>query len=563
LENSKYKIAIIGIDGATWRVIEPWAAEGRLPTFSRLMKQGAWGALQSTIPPITAPAWSSLMTGKNPGGHGLFDFIEHKPNAYGISYTFGGQRKCPTVWDILSDRGYRVGVINVPMTYPPDPINGYMISGMDTPDETSPFIYPRALKDEIWKKLGGIKLDIHHLGYMDTDEKRFSVLDQLMRIEEERTELVEYMFKNHPTDVIMTVLNSVDQVQHHFWHYMDPLHPRYDHQGHGLFGEAVLKICQHADSMLKKLVNIFGDDTLIILASDHGFGPSSNKMICINKALEKGGFLSFKPTSAILPGVLDNASRFLRDRLPPQVKQKIAKILPWARAHMETLVATSNIDWKNTQAYCFETSVTSPNIWINLKDKRPEGTVNAEDYMEVRGKVKSWLLSIKDPKTGGQAIPNIYEKETIYPGSAVDNAPDLILSWWEGEGFTPWPSVINGRVVGSPIVEYVSHPLSSGKEWGGTHTMEGIVLLKGPGIIPGDLTDSRIIDIAPTIFSALGEPVNDYFDGHPLIEFHRDKKQINDAGGKSIFKNTKSTPELSETEQSKIENRLRQLGYIE
>ena len=563
MENSEYKIAIIGIDGGTWQLIAPWVAEGRLPTFSRLMKEGAWGDLQSTIPPITAPAWSSLMTGKNPGGHGLFDFIKHKQHAYGISYTFGGQRECPTVWDILSNRGYRVGVINVPMTYPPNSVNGYMISGMDTPDETSPFIFPESLKDEIWKELGGIQLDIHHLGYMDTDEKRFAVLDQLMEIEEARLKLVEYMFQHHPTDIIMTVLNSVDQVQHHFWHYMDPLHPRFDQKGSRLFGDAILKIYQHADSILKRLLDIFGDKTLVILASDHGFGPCSNKMICINKALEKGGFLSFKSSSAFLPGVLDSSSQFLRNRLSPRMKQRIAKALPWARAQMETLVATSNIDWENTQAYCFETSVTSPNVWINLKGKRPQGTVDPNDYKKIRQKVRSWLLSLKDPETGQQAIPNIYGKEEIYTGEATDNAPDLILPWWEGDGFTPRPSIVNGRIVECPIVEYISNPVASGKEWGGTHTMEGIVLMKGPGISPDKFTGSQIIDIAPTIFSAFGEPVKDYFDGHSLVEFHRNKNLPKNFQEETALKNSQSTPELSDEEQNKIENRLRQLGYIE
>ena len=563
MTNSKTKIAIFGIDGATWRLIKPWADKGLLPTISHLMENGLSGPLASTNPPVTAPAWSSMITGRNPGKHGLFDFTEHKSDAYGVSYTFGGKRKCPSIWKLLSLRGYRVGVVNVPMTYPPETINGYMISGMDTPDETSPFIYPHTLKKEIWSKAGGIQLDIHHLGYMNTDAKRFDVLNQLVRIEEKRFDLIKFLYKNYPTDIFMVVFNAVDQVQHHFWHYMDKDHPRFDQRGHEKFGDAILNVYKKIDSLLAKLLELFGDDTLYMLVSDHGFGPASNKFVSLNKALAEGGFLSFTETSSTISKVTDHINGILRNTLSPKIKQKISNLLPWARAKMESMTSTAHIDWQKTKAYAFEISVTSPNIWINLKNKRPKGCVDEKDYKSLVEDIKNWLLSIKDPETGSRAIHRIYEKFEIYTGPALEDAPDLILSWWEGDGFTPRPSVVKGEISSNPIVERIYEPLKGGQEWGGTHTSEGIVLLYNSKMASGSLIDANITDIAPTIFSALGEPLDKDFDGKSLVPFNISRKtQPHPMKSQEVQSEVSDKTQISDAELDKIKNRLSMLGYI-
>lgn len=564
MTNPKPKIAIIGIDGATWRLIRPWVDKGHLPAIGHMMENGLWGPLTSTIPPVTAPAWSSMMTGKNPGKHGLFDFTAHKPDAYGVTYTFGGKRRCPTMWEILSRQGYRMGVVNVPMTYPPETINGYMISGMDTPDETSPFIFPHSLKKAIWRDTGGIQLDIHHLGYMNTDEKRFDVLDQLVKIEEKRFSLIEYLYKHHPTDVFMVVFNAVDQVQHHFWHYMDENHPRFDEQGHEKFGDAILNIYKKIDSLLTRILELFGDETLYMLVSDHGFGPASNKSIRLNKALAEGGFLSFTKSSGAFSRVTDNIDQVLRNTLSPRMKQKISNMLPWARESMESMKSTGRIDWQKTQAYAFEISVTSPNIWINLKNKRPHGCVDEKDYKSIVADVKAWLLSIKDPDTGHRAISRVYEKAEIYSGPALEDAPDLTLSWWEGEGFTPRPSIVKGEIYHGPVVERIHEPIQGGQEWGGTHTSDGIVLLYDSKTGPGSLTNAHITDIAPTVLSALGESLGEDFDGKPLADFH-----ISEKAGPAPIKTQEihgpksDKAEISDTDLEKIKNRLSMLGYID
>ena len=166
------KVVVIGLDAATWTVIRPWIAEGKMPNLAKLMKAGVSGPLQSIMPPITPPAWTSFMTGKNPGKHGIYNFIKSEQGSYAMKYANATSRRAPTVWKLLNDAGYTVGTMNVPFTYPPEPLNGFQISGMDTPSETSPFIHPPELREELVKHLGGIQLDIRFLGAMSTDERR-------------------------------------------------------------------------------------------------------------------------------------------------------------------------------------------------------------------------------------------------------------------------------------------------------------------------------------------------------------------------------------------------------
>ncbi|MGB3940991.1 MAG: alkaline phosphatase family protein, partial [Candidatus Manganitrophaceae bacterium] len=293
-EKRKPKVLMIGIDGATLDLIKPWAKEGKLPTFKRLLDEGGHGELESVIPPVTPPAWTSLMTGMNPGKHGLFNFIDHDLADYSIRYANAGSRRVPTVWKRLSDLGWRVGVINMPMTYPPEPLNGFCISGLDTPDESSPFVYPPELKLEIERSVGKIYLDPRHLGYMTTDEKRDSVLADLVKIENRRTEIAEYLMAHHPVDVLALVYTATDTVQHFFWHYMDPAHPFYDPRGAERYRDAVLDIYRAIDSNIARLLSSVSDETAVLVVSDHGGGPVSSPVISLNRFLEEEGWLVYK-----------------------------------------------------------------------------------------------------------------------------------------------------------------------------------------------------------------------------------------------------------------------------
>lgn len=275
-------------------LIHPWVKEGRLPGFNRLIGEGTSGDLLSSIPPVTAPAWTSFMTGKNPGKHNLFDFVEHMNGSYEISYTNSSSRCSDTIWRILSDSGKKVGVINIPMTFPPEDINGFFISGLDTPDENSDFVYPREIRKKLEEIFGKIMLDIRHLSHMDSDRVRDKVIEELEALEEQRKNISLYLLKNYDVDVFMIVFNATDQVQHHFWHYMDKSHPLHDPEGHRKYGEAIYKIYKKIDKNMLDIFEALGNDVVYIVMSDHGAGPVGSVQVFLNNYLQQIGVLKYK-----------------------------------------------------------------------------------------------------------------------------------------------------------------------------------------------------------------------------------------------------------------------------
>src|SRR5216684_2797365 len=177
------KVLIVGLDSATFDLARPWIAEGKLPSLAALMRNGAWGRLASVVPPITPPAWTSFMTGKNPGKHGIFHFVETEPGGYAMSYANATSRRSPTVWRLLNAAGFSVGTMNIPFTYPPEPLDGFQISGLGTPSANSPYVHPPSLKRELVDHLGKINHDVRFLGFMSTDQRRAQVVDEMEKID--------------------------------------------------------------------------------------------------------------------------------------------------------------------------------------------------------------------------------------------------------------------------------------------------------------------------------------------------------------------------------------------
>src|ERR1051325_6756515 len=184
---AKPRLLIVGLDSATWDLVEPWATAGKLPNLSKLTQAGVSGKLESVVPPITPPAWTTFSTGKNPGKHGIFFFLEPQSDSYTMRYANAGSRRATTLWRLLCDAGYSVGTLNIPFTYPPESLNGFQISGMDTPSASSAFVNPPSLRSELEQAIGKLDIDVTHLGSMTTNERRDQVLAELARLDDQWT----------------------------------------------------------------------------------------------------------------------------------------------------------------------------------------------------------------------------------------------------------------------------------------------------------------------------------------------------------------------------------------
>ena len=281
------RVLVIGIDGGTFDLIRPWTEAGDLPNLARLMADGIHGPLESTLPPVTAPAWTSFATGKNPGKHGVFDFI--RPMGGQFDLVNATSIRAPTLWQILSNAGRTVGVMNVPVTYPPTPVNGFIIAGMLSPVGGN-FTYPANLLGRYADQLKPYRI-APHVQYKPGSETDFA--DDLVDLVERRGEYALQLMADFPHDFLMFHFQATDVMQHAFWKFVDPAHPRYDSQAAACFGPALRRVYGRIDDFVGQMLNRIPDDTTVIVMSDHGFG-SLHYVVNLNLFLLDKGLLQLK-----------------------------------------------------------------------------------------------------------------------------------------------------------------------------------------------------------------------------------------------------------------------------
>ena len=327
------KLLLIGIDGATFDVIDPLLKAGKLPHLSRIIQKGCRATLNSLLIPTSPLSWSSIVTGKNAGKHRIFHFTEKIPGHYSIRFMNAGMRHGQAVWKILSRHGKRVIVVNVPITYPPDQVSGYMVSGFDAPDEKSNYTHPPQLAEDIKKWIGPYTIDLR-LRSSVTKGKRAQVLQDARKMEEKKAALTCKLMKKDNWDFLMIVFNICDRIQHWFWQYMDTNHQNYTAEEAEIYGDAIFQSYQTADMLIGRLLDEAPESSRVMVISDHGFGPATNKAFYINHWLDKNGFLSYHNNHSCLGNISKRLGHMARGhlvkRLPRHWKGALKRKFPRA-----------------------------------------------------------------------------------------------------------------------------------------------------------------------------------------------------------------------------------------
>jgi predicted AlkP superfamily phosphohydrolase/phosphomutase len=559
------KVFVIGLDSATLDVMGPLMEEGLLPNFQRLSREGACGKLRSTLHPLSPPAWTSFITGKNPGKHGIYDFVVHRPKSYELEYTYGGMRKGTSLWRRLSDAGKKVVVLNVPMTYPPEEVNGVLISGFDSPGTDSGFVYPPKVLDDITRHVGPYQLRDYPQGH--TPETFLGQLEDLLEF---RRKLTHYMMDHYEWDFFMMVFGETDLVQHAYWQYTDPNFKTVSEQDRKKFENVIRDTYIKMDAVLGELLSKLSDDVNVIIMSDHGAGPCY-KAVFINKWLEEQGLLKYveKKREVGLLQVLKRMHHIIKTTIPPKGLEWMKRTFPGLRQKVKSKIVFSDIDWSRTKVWSFGREST--NLFINVKDRFPEGIVaSGREYERLRDAVGTAVKTISDPETGEQAVGEVYRGEDVYHGSCMDNAPDLLVTW-KNHQYTSWPGYNDrNREIFEPSLYHSDFNDWSELQKGGNHRPDGIVFMKGKSMGRGvSLQDANIVDLAPSILYLLGVPVPADMDGQVLekaflashIKKHPPKHSETPSDEECNLSATDSA--YSEDDAARVEERLRSLGYIE
>jgi len=506
---SDNKVLVIGLDGATFDLIMPWIKEGKLPTISNMITNGVYGELTSTIPMFTPTAWSSFITGKNPGKHGVMGFFSRNKYNYTLSLnTF--QRRGKTIWDILGEAGKRVIIINVPTTYPPNHVNGLIISGMLTPPNSKNFTYPLSLQKEIDDIVGGYKI-YPSVNYDDKNEDIF--ISDIYDVTIKQGKIAEYLIQKYPWDFFMVVLNGTDLLQHGLWKYIDSKHPDFYKEKEKKYNDIFLEYYKLIDNIICRLSNKVGNNTLKIIVSDHGFGPLY-KFIHINQWLLRLKFMNVKtkPLSLL---------RFFLFRLgitPNNVYNLLIKIKLYTlrtrlgrnKGHKfmsKFFFSFSDIDWNRTIAYSLG---SMGQIHLNIKNREPHGIITRKtEYNYYKNKIIDNLNILRDPDSKNLVIDKIYLKEEIYDGKYYDELPDIIFLPKKG-------------YIGFEEFEFASNNVfTKAQGISGTHRLNGILIIECKTFIKKGIKldySPNIYDVFPTIIKFMNIPFDSDVDGIPILK---------------------------------------------
>lgn len=551
------KLVIIGIDSATFDLINPMIREGKLQNLSSLIRNGTSGILQSTVPPVTPPAWVSFMTGKNPGKHGVFDFYVTPSHGYERPVWNSKFIKATTMWKIMSDKGLQAGLVNMPMTYPPEKINGFVIPGVQYSfDGIGEFSHPPELMREITELVGDYKVM-----YGDLESLYTSFLDRFLeewrKIFEIRRKTILYLMENKEWNIFTAVFSSIDLIQHHFWKFSDTTHPQYDPQLSPKYGQVISEFYERIDAVIGEILEHIDDKTAVVVVSDHGAGPEQEGF-SLNTWLQREGFLHFRQSVSLLwrfrfPHLLYKLLKRMGSRSTSwTVPLDQLKALHKAVDPREGLNVPFFIDWKRTLA--FAGNHTEQGIYINLKGREHMGVVErGKEYEEIREAIINKLKTIRDPKDGNPLEMEIFKKEEVYHGPFTDEAPDIFVVMKGGR-------CLMQKEIYHRELFYRSNKTS------GTHRMEGIFIIKGRGIKPALIMEgASIIDLAPTILYMLGIPVPEDMDGKVMLEAF-DMEYVSDnpvSFGPPSELDVKGDEGIMSMEESeKVKNSLRDLGYF-
>ena len=570
------RVFIVGWDGATFDLIEPWVAQGKLPHIAEVLRNGAHGALRSTLPPMTFPAWTSFMTGKNPAKHGIFDFTRHRPGSYDLEFVNGGQRKAPSFWKLLSDAGRRVISISVPCTYPPEAVRGIVLSGFDaaglggsSAKLDARGMYPPQLYEELDRAVGGHPIGsfpIVEINQGRPDLALAKILDVIGR----KAATAKYLIQNYDWDCAMILFGESDGVGHHFWKYCDRQSPLFTADPPGL-QDSILQVYQELDRQLGELKQLLPPDTTLLMMSDHGFGGVSNTALYPNCWLHEQGLLEFRGGWARFASRALNALKLRAvSLLPNKVQQLLSRVASGQLGGIEAKVRYGIIRWPGTKAY-FEENPYYPVLRINLKGRQPLGTVEpGAEYERLRSELIERLEDWRHPETGERIVLGAYRREDVYCGPSLDEAPDIIIHWATHEDYT-YAFKLSSKSKNFAWTEEMdphrpeNMAFFTGKS--GSHRDHGIFLAEGPGIRPGEvLSDAQIIDVAPTILHLLGVPVPEDMDGRVLVDMlDADSVSLNVAIGAAadVAPSVNGTGDYTAGDVQVISERLRALGYID
>jgi predicted AlkP superfamily phosphohydrolase/phosphomutase len=505
------RAVLFGVDGLTFRVLRPLIERGDLPNFRKLSEKGCEAILESKYPPVTPAAWTSLSTGMRPAAHGVYDFWEYEEEQSGVARKARVQthrKGARAIWNILSDYNKQVLVINVPVTYPPDTVNGVMVSGYLTPSSEVDFTYPLSFKEELFNAVPNYMIDLEHddMFSMKLTGKSDPLVDATLRMTERRIQLTLYLMKEKPWDFCYVAFVGADRLQHPLWDDIMALETR---------ATEYFRLLDHGLGLI--LEQLGPDDTLFIV-SDHGF-QGAMRFFDINEYLYSKGLLTLSSSSqysqasryTTLKHTLRQVGLLSLARKTKRMLKKTGAIQEYVGDVLQPVL--TGIDWEHTRAYVPSMSgFLGGYADIFLDHNLDEATLT--DLCED-------LKRLRHPRTGQPLIDAMYTTEVFGKGPYAPREPHLLLL--PTDGITFRMNLGNTRL------------WDDANTTRGTHQKDGVLYAYGGGIKQGfKASNAELYDIVPTVLHSMGLPLPGPFDGRVLDELFVEHKQAEQASSTAV-----------------------------
>ncbi|MBI3654386.1 MAG: alkaline phosphatase family protein [Acidobacteria bacterium] len=541
------KILIIGLDAATMDLVKPWTQAGHLPTLARLMQEGAYSMLLSTPNMHSASAWTSILTGLNPGRHGLYVFSDRDFKTAQQVFFKGGDRQGDLLTRHLSRQGLTTGMLNVPMTYPAEcSAGGFMISGLDAPSLNANCFCPPELREELLRVVPDYHFTPARLGNLMSAGKITEAVETWLHLIGHQTAAAEYLLNKYQPDFFMTVYTASDWGGHNLWKYADEHHPDYDPRSP--HRDSLLTIYRALDAAIERLLQYTNEATQVYVISDHGMGLHSGASYHLAEWLEQRGYMRRRKPVEKGASLRRASRRAAKNILPTKLKEKIKAKLGDER--VQQLQAAdkdsfyASIDWAETSAY---TEAGRHVININLAGRNQHGSVAAADYVKVCDKLMTDLLNWKDAR-GNRVVERVTRRDEVYQGEYAERASDLYVYWNRAAHLGKPPAEVQAK----------------GFWWSGDHRPEGILIGHGKGIRPMQElnlpTPPQVYDLVPTLLHLAGLAVPEGLDGRVIEALDAQDSAVRFA--KMSRETTDENQALSDEEERLIEEKLRALGYL-
>ena len=536
------RVLLLGLDGMTYSVLEPAFEAGHMPVFRRLLQKGASGVLTSTVPPYTPPGWTSIFTGVNPGKHGIFGFtLGNVQSSKGLVSL--DRVAAPAIWNAANAQGVRMGLFNIPMTYPAPAVDGFAVSGMLTPEgggkTPESFTHPESLSKVIGDAVPGYEIDIE-VDY-EQDWRSTAIIERLSANLDKKRRALGHLLESHDDlGLVFGVLEAPDRLMHVHYKYIDPRQEHFHRPEAAPIRERAWAFFDEMDGAIGDMLAWAGNDGYVVTMSDHGFGPK-DKSVNVNLALREWGLLSIGGAGAVTKSAgVRKLARRAKKVLPKSVWQKAKG------------AAQASIDWSRTKA--FSAPIPQQGIYVNLQGREPHGIVPQSEYESVRDEIVERFSALVDPDDGKPVLDRIYRREEVVSGPQAVDAPDLFPVCRE-YSYELSDGLYSPRV----LDDYRALPR-------GFHHMDGIFGIAGPGVEPQSGLKASLYDIMPTALYLAGLKIPEV-DGRVLTEWLppsmvEGAPPVVEAMDLPLAGSGAEASPYSAEDEAAIEESLRNLGYL-